>query len=102
MVLPELSGRGALASHFEVIEQVLGSRCDRGDGMLERLGIVTGRSSETADLPDVLKRGRADVGVGNLLGIRLSECLDAAAHGTDVTPGTACPLRAASASSLTC
>ena len=72
--------RRRLAAHLEVVEQVLGRGGDRGDGLLERLGVVAGRRAEPADLADVLKRGGPHVGVGHLLGVGLSECLDAAAH----------------------
>jgi len=49
---------------------------------------VARRGAETADLADVLEGGCVHIGIGNVLGVRLAECLDAAAHGTDVTPGT--------------
>jgi 2-(1,2-epoxy-1,2-dihydrophenyl)acetyl-CoA isomerase len=75
-----------------VIEQVLGCGRDGGDGVLERLSVVTGRGAEPADLADVLERGGSYVGVGDLLGVGLTECLDAAAHDIDVTPGWAGPL----------
>jgi hypothetical protein len=80
-----LSGRGTLPANFEVVEEVLGGGGDGGDCVLERLRIVPGRRAESADLPDVLERSGTDVSVGDLLGVGLAECLDAAAHASDVT-----------------
>jgi hypothetical protein len=74
-----------------VVKEVLRRSRDGGDGVLERLGVVAGRRAEAADLTDVLERGGPDVGVSDLLGEWFAECLDAAAHVSDVTPEPAAP-----------
>ena len=66
------------------------------------------RGTEAGDLPDVLQRRRLDVGHRDLLGVRLTQGLDAAAHGFLLVrvldgagcwtgPGTARALRVAPA-----
>ena len=76
---------------FKVVKQVLRRHRDGGDGVLERLSVMPCGGAESTDLPDVLKRGGPHVGVGHLLGIGLAESLDAAAHASDVTPGSVVP-----------
>jgi 2-(1,2-epoxy-1,2-dihydrophenyl)acetyl-CoA isomerase len=82
--------RHPLAAYLKLVEQVPGRRGDRRDRLLEGLGVVTGRGPEATDLADVLERGGPDVGIGHVLGVRLAECLDAAAHNRDVTPAADC------------
>src|SRR5215472_15298962 len=81
---PLPSGRGPLPTHLELVKQFLRGCGDRGDSLVERLGVMAGRRPEAADLADVLERGGPDVGVGDLLGVGLAECLNAAAHATTV------------------
>jgi hypothetical protein len=50
----------------------------------ERLGVVPGGRAEAADLPHVLQRGGADVVLGDQLGVRRAEGLDASAHTSTV------------------
>src|ERR1700728_2490338 len=83
------SGR-ALPAHFEVVEQVSGRLGHGRDSLLERLCVMAGRGAESADLPYVLERGGTHIGVGRVLGVRLAEGLDAAAHNRDVTPAGYC------------
>jgi hypothetical protein len=56
----------------------------------EGFGVVPGRSAETADLPDVLQGGGADVLVSDLLGVGRAEGLDAAAHNPTVRHVLSC------------
>jgi hypothetical protein len=74
------SGCCPLPANLKLVEQVLGGRGDGGNGLLEGLGVMAGRSAESTDLPDVLERGGTDIGIGDVLGERLAESLDAAAH----------------------
>src|SRR5215469_17600252 len=86
MIAP--SGGGALAAHLEMVEQVLGGGGDRSDGVLERRYVVAGRGAEPAHLADVLERGGPHIGIGDVLGVRLAEGFDTAAHETDPTRHT--------------
>ncbi len=69
-----------LSADLQLIEKLLGSCGYRRHGVVEGLGVMTGRRAESADLADVLQRGGADVSVGHALGIGLTKGLDAAAH----------------------
>src|ERR1700722_14601208 len=69
-----------------MIKQIPGGLGHGRHGALERLGVVSGRGPEPADLPHVLQRCCSYVGLGHVGRIRLTECLDAAAHNRDATP----------------
>jgi putative Mg2+ transporter-C (MgtC) family protein len=79
---PHLPVTGVLpgGTHLKLVKQ--GGR--RGghltDGPLERLGVMPGRGPESADLAHVLQGGGPDVLVGDPLGVRRAQGLDAAAH----------------------
>src|SRR5712671_4740505 len=71
---------------LELAEQRRGGDRDGVDRVTERLCVVRGGRAETADLTHVLQRGRADVVVGHLLGVRRAQGFDASAHNPTV-PG---------------
>src|SRR5581483_4162200 len=79
-----LAGSGAGAD-LELVEEGGGGRGHGVDRVVEGRGIVAGGGAETADLPDVLQGGGPDVLVGDLLGVRRAEGLDASAHASDRT-----------------
>jgi 2-(1,2-epoxy-1,2-dihydrophenyl)acetyl-CoA isomerase len=78
-----------MAAHLELAEQIHGRRGDGRHGRLEGVGVVPGGRPEAADLPHVLERGGPGVGLGDVLGVWLAECLDAAAHSAQATPAGA-------------
>lgn len=73
-------------AHDELVEQGRGGLRHGGHRRLERGGVVRGGRTETGDLPDVLQRRGPDVLVGHLLGVRLTQGLDAPAHGSSSVP----------------
>ena len=66
------------------MKEGLGGGGDRVHRLVECLRVMHGRRPEPADLPDVLQRRGPHVGVGHVLGIRLTQGLDAATHDTTV------------------
>jgi putative Mg2+ transporter-C (MgtC) family protein len=67
-------------THLKLIKQGGRRRRHFGHGPLKRLCVMPGRGPEPADLAHVLKRGGPDVLVGDPLGVRRAQCLNAAAH----------------------
>src|ERR1700727_982393 len=72
--------------YLKLAEQHLGGAGHVLDGLLERLSVVLGRPLEPADLLDILARCGPDVLVGDVLGVRRAQGLDAAAHACEGTP----------------
>src|SRR5919199_5175314 len=89
-MMPDLRpsrSRTGNAAHLQPVQKSMRGRRHRGDGRVERLGVVRGRPPEPRDLADVLERRRLDVVGGHLVGVRRAQGLDAAAHGGDLPIG---------------
>src|SRR5689334_10028351 len=82
-----LAGAGGRWSRpdLELVEQGRSGGRDRVDRVAERLGVMPGWGTETADLTHVLQRGGVDILVGHPLGVRRAQGLDASAHASDGT-----------------
>src|ERR1700679_2516159 len=72
---------------LERFEQTGGRGRDLLDRGVERSRVAGGRGPEAADLPHVLERGGPHVLVGDVLGVRGPQGLDASAHNGSLTPG---------------
>jgi hypothetical protein len=93
----DAGSRGPGGPDFQLLKQDAGGSGHRFHGALEGLGVMPGGLPEAADLPDVLQGGRLHVRLGHVLGVGLSQGLDAAAHVPEPTPSAAVTAAAAAA-----
>jgi putative Mg2+ transporter-C (MgtC) family protein len=72
-------------THLKLIKQGSRRGGHLGHRPLKCLCVMPGRGPESTDLAHVLERGGADVVVGDLLGVRRAQSLNAAAHATTLS-----------------
>ena len=72
--------RSRRSADDELVEELTGGLRDRPDRMVEGFGVVRSGGAEAGNLPDVLQRGRANIGIGDSGRVRLPQCPDAPAH----------------------
>jgi hypothetical protein len=93
-VWPLPSRRAAAAAvHLQLCEQVPGRGRHGVHCLLEGGGVVRGGLAEPADLADVLQGGRPHVVVADVLGVGLTEGLDAATHGRSLSAAARAAIR---------